>query len=163
MEKISRADKWTKVCSHMHSPFFFLYHKNKHTHTHIHYLPWRKSSTAAGLPRWRKHSIFPFLLCILTDILLMDLYSKKVRCSANSMGSRWSNSSDALPFFTCFFRWVSLRIQSYEGLKRQTCFHCFMFIHSESLQNALHFFHFSQPFSVITFSNKITILTQHNI
>lgn len=51
-----------------------------------------------------------------TDILRMDLNSKKVRCSASSMGSKWSNNSDALPFLTCFFLWVNFRIQSYDGL-----------------------------------------------
>lgn len=49
----------------------------------------------------------------------MDLNSRKVRCSASSMGSRWSNRREALPFLACFFRWVSLRIQSYDGLQQQ--------------------------------------------
>ena len=56
-------------------------------------------------------------LKLFTDILRMDLNSRKVRCSASSIGSRWSNSSEALPFLACFFRWVSLRIQSYDGLQ----------------------------------------------
>lgn len=56
----------------------------------------------------------------LTDILLMDLYSRNVRCSASSMGSRWSNRSEALPFLACFFLWVSFLIQSYDGLERNT-------------------------------------------
>lgn len=56
-------------------------------------------------------------VCRHTGILRMDLNSRKVRCSASSMGSRWSNNSEALPFLACFFRWVNLRIQSYDGLQ----------------------------------------------
>ena len=52
----------------------------------------------------------------LTEILLKDLCSRKVRCSANSMGSRWSNSRQAFPFLDTFFLCVTLLIQSLEGL-----------------------------------------------
>jgi hypothetical protein len=48
----------------------------------------------------------------LTAILLKDLCSRKVRCSANSMGSRWSNSRQAFPFLDTFFLCVTLLIQS---------------------------------------------------
>lgn len=54
----------------------------------------------------------------LTKILQKDLYSRKVRCSASSQESRWSNSSDIFLFLdTDGTRWVTCRFHLYDGLR----------------------------------------------
>lgn len=70
----------------------------------------------------RLNVLLSWRVFILTDILQKDLNSRYVRCSANSMGSRWSKRSDTFLFLLllALIFWLAFHDQSRSVLEHTT-------------------------------------------